>query len=214
MNFETDHIYHIFNRGNNSQRIFFNRNNYLFFLEKVKQYVLPYSDILAWCLMPTHFHLMVWVNSVELMLGEQVIPSNIEGFTRSETLNKTKARTFNQSIGVMLRSYSRAIQLQESRSGSLFQKETKAICLSEIDGVSRAWFDTQFGTQINITLPEREYPQVCFNYIHSNPVVDGLVRHGRDWEFSSARDYEGIRNGKLVDRAMMTALGLEYRASL
>ena len=197
MKFEFNHIYHIYNRGNNSQRVFFNRNNYLFFLEKVKQYVLPYSDVLAWCLMPTHFHLMVFVNSVELEICEPMNPSAIEGFTRSETLNKTnvKIRTLNQSIGIMLRSYSRAIQLQENRTGSLFQKETKAICLSEIDGVSRAWFCTQFGTQINIALPEKEYPQVCFNYIHSNPVADGLVHNSGDWEFSSAREYEGMRNG-------------------
>lgn len=104
MNFEANHIYHIFNRGNNSQRVFFNRNNYLFFLEKVKQYILPYSDVLAWCLMATHFHLMVFVNSVELEICEPVNPSAIECFTRSEALNKTnvKNRTFNQSIGIML----------------------------------------------------------------------------------------------------------------
>ncbi len=34
MNFAPDHIFHIYNRGNNSQRIFFQRKNYLFFLKK------------------------------------------------------------------------------------------------------------------------------------------------------------------------------------
>ena len=68
MQFESNHIYHIYNRGNNSQRIFFNRDNYLFFLKKVKRYIYPYADILAWCLMPNHFHLMVYVNRVSISM--------------------------------------------------------------------------------------------------------------------------------------------------
>ncbi len=73
MNFEKGYIYHIYNQGNNRQKIFFNRENYLFFLKKIKTYILPYSDIFAWCLMPNHFHLMVLVN-------------DSQGFTSSEAL--------------------------------------------------------------------------------------------------------------------------------
>ena len=66
MHFEKDLIYHIYNQGNNKQKIFFNRENYLFFLGKINTYIQPYADILAWCLMPNHFHLMVLVNEVEI----------------------------------------------------------------------------------------------------------------------------------------------------
>ncbi|MFA5647265.1 MAG: hypothetical protein WC951_03050 [Bacteroidales bacterium] len=65
MIFEKSHLYHVYNQGNNRQRIFFSRENYLFFLEKIKKHVLPYADVLAWCLMPNHFHLMAYVNEVE-----------------------------------------------------------------------------------------------------------------------------------------------------
>ena len=34
MYFEKDTLYHIYNQGNNKQKIFFNRENYLFFLKK------------------------------------------------------------------------------------------------------------------------------------------------------------------------------------
>lgn len=70
MQFSSNEIYHIFNRGNNSQRIFFNRENYLFFLKKIKTYISSYADILAWCLMPNHFHLMVYINRVETEVNE------------------------------------------------------------------------------------------------------------------------------------------------
>jgi hypothetical protein len=34
-------------------------------------------------------------------------------------------------------------------------------------------------------------------YIHLNPVAAGLVSKAEDWEFSSYRDYLGLRNGTL-----------------
>ena len=66
MEFIKDNIYHIYNQGNNRQKIFYNRDNYLFFLQKMNDYLLPYCDVLAWCLMPNHFHWMVYVRESEL----------------------------------------------------------------------------------------------------------------------------------------------------
>jgi putative transposase len=112
-----------------------------------------------------------------------------------------KKRLLNDSLSIVLRSYTRAIQKQNHITGSLFQHRTKAICLTDIDGITPAWFQTQYGTVINIIDPAWEYPQVCFDYIHQNPVKSGLVKAPADWEFSSWRDYIGIRNGQLIDRA-------------
>ena len=200
MQFETGHLYHIYNRGNNSQIIFFIRENYLFFLEKVKRHILPHADILAWCLMPTHFHLMVHVNQLNVELSEQVTSSHL----------LTKQRSLNDSISILLRSYTRAIQKQENKTGSLFQNRTKGTCLSQSEGISPAWFQSNYGAMINIAMPEKEYPQVCFDYIHSNPVKDGLVKAATDWEFSSARDYTGLRNGRLINKDRAKEFGLVY----
>lgn len=62
MQFEASNLYHIYNRGNNKQPIFFNRDNYLYFLTKVKKHIASNCDILAWCLMPNHFHFLVHAN--------------------------------------------------------------------------------------------------------------------------------------------------------
>ncbi len=35
MHFDKDYVYHIYNRGNNRQKIFFNDKNYIFFLKKL-----------------------------------------------------------------------------------------------------------------------------------------------------------------------------------
>lgn len=39
MKLNPEHIYHIYNRGNNSQKIFFKEENYLFFLKKLRKEV-------------------------------------------------------------------------------------------------------------------------------------------------------------------------------
>ena len=83
MNFAEGNIYHVYNRGNNSKTVFFDHENYMFFLEKIRTHILPHADILAWCLMPNHFHLMISVKQVEI--SEQVISDGLsEGFTQSE----------------------------------------------------------------------------------------------------------------------------------
>ena len=84
MEFSNGQIYHVYNRGNNSQTVFFSRENYLFFLEKVRKYLSPHADILAWCLMPNHFHLMISVSFVEVEISEQVTLNGVsEGFTQT-----------------------------------------------------------------------------------------------------------------------------------
>ena len=55
-------------------------------------------------------------------------------------------------------------------------------------------------TKVTHDIPEKQYPTVCFNYIHQNPVNAKLVSQVTDWEFSSALDYTGLRKGKLVNK--------------
>ncbi len=201
MQFEENNIYHIYNRGNNSQPIFFNPENYLFFLKKIKLYITPFADILAWCLMPNHFHLMVYTNKTTINHSEQV--------TESRQLTLTRERSFNESISILLRSYTRAINKQENKTGSLFQHRTKAICLTDVSGVSPAWFQSKYGTIINISDPEKEYPQACFNYIHQNPANAGLTNNAMNWKYSSFSDFSGIRDGKLINRQRAKEFGLD-----
>ncbi len=195
MQFEEGHIYHIYNQGNNRQKIFFDRENYLFFLRKMKIYILSYADILAWCLMPNHFHFMVLVNEVTVGVAQTV------GVASSDTDGRElKMRTFNDSIGIMLRSYTNAINKKYNRSGKLIREKTKAECITCSDGITPSFHNTNSGTQINIVDPEKQYPEMCFHYIHQNPVKAGLVKSACDYEFSSERDYAGLRNGKLVNK--------------
>ena len=170
---EKDTVYHLYNRGNNSQKIFFNRNNYLYFLQKVRNHLYPNCDILAYCLMPNHFHFLIHANS------------NSE---KTKIHGNNQVNIFSENLRILLSSYTKAINKQEKRTGSLFQQNSK---LKPINDIFHGKI-SKFG-QIS-------YAYYCFHYIHNNPVNDGLVKNKEDWEFSSYQDYIGIRNGSLVNK--------------
>ena len=211
MQFEKGHIYHIYNQGNNRQNIFFERDNYLFFLKKLKKYILPYGDILAWCLMPNHFHLMVLVNEMEVDIASDRLgvsqrqaesDSEPNSASKGESKSKPKLRNFNTSIGIMLMAYTKAINKQEGRSGKLFREQTKAECIDCLNNLSPSFITEDGISKINITHPQKQYPQICFNYIHNNPVKAKMVAIAEKYEFSSAMDYAGIRDGKLINKTI------------
>lgn len=170
---EKDVVYHLYNRGNNSQIVFFNRENYIFFLQKVRKHLYPYCDILAYCLMPNHFHFMIHANS------------NSE---KTKMHGDKSTNIFSENLRIMLSSYTRAINKQENRTGSLFQQNSKLKPINDI-------FYGKISNPNNIG-----YDYFCFHYIHNNPVLAGLVKAKEDWEFSSYMDYSGLRNGNLINK--------------
>lgn len=118
-------IYHIYNRGNNQQRIFFSDENYCYFLRKCHQYIASISDILAWCLMPNHFHFLIDLTATSLLpvkSGGIIMPAITNGFRLLQS------------------SYAKGINKQFKRSGNLFQQKTKAKFTSEAKENSLAAF--------------------------------------------------------------------------
>lgn len=200
MNLEQGQIYHLYNQGNNRQKIFFNSGNYLFFLKKIGEEILPFADILAWCLMPNHFHLMIVVHAQAP--GDRVTP-RLPVTTPGHCQKK-----LNNSIATMLSSYTRAINIQQKRSGSLFREGTKAVDLGSIDS-GRLKYQNHLAIGVGIAHNlDEEQLQTCFKYIHQNPVEAGLAKQINDWEFSSALDIAGIRKGSLINRILINELGL------
>ena len=80
---------------------------------------MPHCEILSWCLMPNHFHLMICATqaSCRESYGTRVL--------------KMQALTY--WIGIVQSSYAQAINKQNGTSGSIFQSKTKAKPLYEKD---------------------------------------------------------------------------------
>ena len=105
--------------------------------------------------MPTHFHFLIYVRSKETEL-------------------------IKKNIGILLSSYTKAINKAFSRTGSLFQSHTKTKLITD-----------------------ERYLLTLTNYIHQNPLRIGIVKNIVDWEFSSYRDYIGKRKGTLIDKTII-----------
>ncbi len=142
--FRAGEHYHLYNRGSNYQPIFFERENYLYFLRQMRKYLLSNAiEIVAYCLMPNHYHLLVHLKTDDL--------SNL--------------------LQPMLVSYSKSINRRYARVGPLFQGPFSAV---HVDRDEYLWHLSR--------------------YIHLNPVAAGLVSCAQDWEFSSYREFIGLRN--------------------
>lgn len=193
MHFEPNVIYHVFNQGNNRQPIFFNHENYLFFLRKTRKLISPHVHFLAYCLMPNHFHWLIMTQE-----------SACEWMPFGSNGKAQPRQRLNHQINILLRSYACAINNQENRSGSLFRQHTKA---------KNGWRDEncEVPKQSNTTKgfifgDGNDYALQCFRYIHENPSKAGLTPCATDWSFSSARDYAGLRNGNLCNQELAKKL--------
>jgi len=65
--FLPDNYYHIFNRAVGSERMFKEPENYRYFSEKMKEHLLPVTDIFSYSFLPNHFHLFVRIKPLEVI---------------------------------------------------------------------------------------------------------------------------------------------------
>lgn len=114
--FLPDQYYHFYNRGNNRQAVFFERDNYLYFLRGLKKYLREYVEILVYCLMPTHYHILVRIRQT----SEVFKTSEVSG---KEVLTSKAVSLAMQKFGI---SYTKAINKRFERVGALFQGQFQA----------------------------------------------------------------------------------------
>ena len=157
MQLHENQYYHIYNRGNNGENIFFTEKNYRYFMQKYAFYLDEYLETFAYCLMPNHFHLLVKVRERR----------NLPGL---EDLAGLSTNLISQKFSNFFNSYTKSINKQENRHGSLFEKPFK-----------------------RKNIKSDEYFQTLVYYIHNNPVHHGFTKNIVDWEWSS---YHSILSDK------------------
>jgi putative transposase len=57
--------YHIYNRGNNRENIFFEKENYSYFLKLYFKHIESIADTYVYGLLQNHFHFLVKTKTVE-----------------------------------------------------------------------------------------------------------------------------------------------------
>ncbi len=89
----------------------------------------------------------------------------------------------SDKIGILLSSYTKAINKRYGRHGSLFQNHSNAK-----------------------PVPYDRYLITLLTYIHQNPVRSKLVDKAEDWKYSSYQDYIDIRNGTLPKKELILSM--------
>ncbi len=108
---EYGQYYHIYNRGNNGEDLFFEERNYPYFLKLYAHHVLPVADTYAYCLLRNHFHFLVRIRTEEEQQTLRV----------SETPRVLEPKSPSQQFGNLFNAYAKAINKSYDRTGSLFE---------------------------------------------------------------------------------------------
>lgn len=121
-NLEFGYFYHIYNRGNNSNAIFFEQDNYRYFLKLLQKYIVPIADVYAYCLLKNHFHLLIKIKP------ESEI--NVSDFKFS-TIEKSKSINPSKQFSHFFNAYTQAMNKHYNRTGSLLEKPFERKRISE-----------------------------------------------------------------------------------
>lgn len=169
-----NNYYHIYNRGISDNKIFFNDENYIYFLKKYDEYLSNYIDTFAYCLLPNHFHLLIRVKEL-ISLNSDATDNSIL-YIDKNILSEQFRRFFL--------SYSKAINKQENRKGSLFIKNYKRKLITS-----------------------EEYFSILIFYIHYNPVHHKINNDLTSYKWSSYRNVIGNQKTKLSRKEVLDIFG-------
>jgi REP element-mobilizing transposase RayT len=198
--FIPDQYYHFYNRGNNRQAVFFERDNYIYFLRNIKKYLRDYVEVLVYCLMPTHYHILVRVKSQtsEVFKTSEVSSAEVSnammkfGVSYTKAINKRFSRVGSlfqgQFHGKPIETYSHLLNLcmyihaNPVKDGLVFLPEEwefsnylEWMNLREGNLVNREFISENFGT------PE-EYKTLVMQYIKTRNLPDEVIKYIQDLE--------------------------------
>lgn len=131
-------------------------------MNKISQELPELCDILAYCLMPNHFHLLIY------------IPLNSPGLNLIPNQNQ---QVLVRKLGTILSSYSQAINKQEGKSGSLFQQKTKSKILDS-DNYSTTCFHYihQNPLRANLVMKMEDWPYSSFqDYLEGESTICNIA---------------------------------------
>ncbi len=174
---EADCFFHIYNRGNDGINIFYDNENYGYFLKKFDEYLSAYLSVYSYCLLPNHFHFLVKIKSEQTVLKAA---NKMKGIERIKTTalkanNDIVAAIVSEQFRRFLMSYSKAVNKQIRRDGSLFTKRFKRIRINTLEYLQRLVF-----------------------YIHNNPEHHELCDDFKNYKWSTYNKILSSQKSKLM----------------
>lgn len=171
-----DGIYHLLSRTNNCELLFRSDHNRFYFLKKLNNFLSPYLNVFAYCLMDTHFHAVTQVrreSEIRFWLQHQEARSLIK--SEKEYLEFSDINSLIEAqVHRFMTSYSKSYNSYYNRHGHLFSNPYKRILIES----------------------EKQLLQTIV-YVHANPLKHKVCRDYKSYKWSS---YHKIleRNSELI----------------
>ena len=173
-------VYHIYNRGNNFQDVFFNHQNYLLFLEKFTLYLNDFCKVYAYVLIPNHYHFLIRIN-------DNLMPNE-----------------FGHQFMKFILSYTNKVNFKENRNGSLFLNNFKRILVDDESYLKRLIFYIHYNPEKHEIIEDfRDYQFSSYRaYLSNKPSKisreEVLEYFGNINEFISFHNY--LHDEKLIQK--------------
>ncbi len=171
--------YHIFNRGSNRKKIYYSEENYRYFLRLVDRYLSGYIDILSYCLLPNHFHMVIRVKDYDEIKihSDEYLNTTVNN---AESLSKIIANQFKR----LFITFAMAINKQENIVGNLFDPKYKRLEIEDDD-----------------------YLKYLIFYTHYNPEKHGMIKSFKDYRYSSFKVFSSSQHTKVNREHILDIFG-------
>ncbi len=175
-----EHYYHIYNHAVGNENLFDTEKDYIYFLVKFKKYIFPISELLTYCLMPNHFHLIIRLKSETEI--KMFLNSNPTGRAAPVGLEIDKA--LSQIFSNFFNTYAKHYNFWKNRTGTLFKRAFRR-------------------KEIN----DMEYLRKLICYIHQNPVKAEFADKCSDWKYSSYQTLVGLQQTLILRKEVINLFG-------
>ena len=184
--------YHIYNRGTNSQKIFWNKDDYKHFFNLMSIFIEPVAEIYAYALMGNHIHFAVRVKEKEEIGYLQAKYAKSEDmFYKWQTTfelpqelkaspDKVRKPVPHNMFQHFFSTYAKGCNSKYKRTGALWEHPYKRI-LVENQG----------------------YLKRLILYIHRNPVKHGFCEHPLDYPWTSYLSIISLKPTKLSRKTVI-----------
>lgn len=169
-----DQYFHVYNHAIGEDLLFYNDQNYLYFLKLFGDYITPIAHLYGYCLMNNHFHFLIKIKTEDQVFNyfwsegkfpeEKENLSSIKKLANAEGLNNIDvlALHISKQFSNYFNAYAKTINEQEKRRGGLFESPFKRKALGDVEDIKN-----------------------CLMYIHCNPVKHQVVDLITNWKYSS-----------------------------
>ena len=157
-------LFHIYNHAVGNENLFERDADYVYFLKKMKEHLLPVSEVLSYCLMPNHFHLVIRFNEEE-KIKEYFRERLKSRYSIDELMLQNEnylEKQLSQVCSNFFNTYAKHYNFVKGRTGTLFKRTFRR---KEVD--------------------DMDYLRTLICYIHQNPVASGFAEKISLWKYSS-----------------------------